>query len=263
LYKRILFHNRSDETTMRLWAIGIIGVMLVCAAEPDQAWFGPGGTFQLEYSTDSAGTRSHGVIERLADGGTKVYPLPQSSLEIYAKLRPADLKLNPIVATGGQYERDEVIGPHQVEGDWLWFGNVFYDGEGERGVGAFGYFDTVTRDYQLFSPPEVAPYEVSAILVDRNAVWLALDHAGEDISTFPGGLVEWSRVTHGVVRYPIEFVVTKIARYGDSLRMTTRGGYALLKDGVIHRFQVQADTSGRVETMAIERFPPPPSTHHR
>jgi hypothetical protein len=109
----------------------------------------------------------------------------------------------------------------------------------------------------------VAPYEVSAILVDPKAVWVALDHAGEDISTFPGGLVEWNRVTHGVVRYPIEFVVTQIAHDGDSLRLTTRGGYALLKNGVIRRFRVQADANGRIETTAIDRFPPPPSTHHR
>ena len=56
-----------------------------------------------------------------------------------------------------------------------------------------GYFDTATRKYTLFSPPEVARYEISAILVEPERVWIALDHFGEDISTSPGGLVRWNR----------------------------------------------------------------------
>jgi hypothetical protein len=123
----------------------------------------------------------------------------------HAKLRPEALKINPI--TAHQYERQEVIGPYQVEGSRLWFGNHFYDSEGMRGVGAFGYFDMDTRRYQLFRPREVAPYEISAMLVERDSVWLGLDSFVEDISSVPGGLIRWSRETRQVRRYPLELVV--------------------------------------------------------
>jgi hypothetical protein len=246
---------------MKAYAIFAVTTILLAAAESDLMRFGPGGAFQLEYSADSSGLLAHGVMERLANGATKSYPLPQSSLETYAKLRPADLQRNPSAATGNQYEREETIGPHQLEGDKLWFGNNFYDSEGERGVGAFGYFDAATRQYRLFSPPEVAPFEVSAILVEPNRVWLGLDYSSEDISTFPGGLAEWNRATHTVHRYPIEFVVGKIERQGASLRLTTREGYALLTGASLHRFQVTTHTNGRVETRPIAKFPPPPSHH--
>ena len=245
---------------MKVYVVFALACILA-VAEPDLSHFGPNGAFQLEYKTDDSGRLAHGVMERLANGTTKSYPLPQSNLEIYAKLRPADLVRNPIAATGNQYECEETIGPHQLEGDKLWFGNNFYDSEGERGVGTFGYFDAATRLYQLYSPPEVAPYEVSAILVEPNVVWLGLDYSSEDISVFPGGLVEWNRSTHTVRRYPIEFVVTKIERQGGSVRLTTREGYALLTGETLQRFRVSTNTSGKVENTPIEKFPPPPSHH--
>ncbi len=122
-----------------------------------------------------------------------------------------------------------------------------------RGVGAFGYFDTATRRYTLFSPPEVARYEISAILVEPDRVWLALDQFVEDISTVPGGLVRWNRMTHEIHKYPLEFVVSGIRAEGDSLRLETRDGYALFRDGEIRRFL----TNGR----PTAKFPPPP-THN-
>ncbi len=243
---------------MKFVFVCVVTALLVRTAEPDTTRFGPRGAFQLEYrSVDGFGMQAHGVIERLDEAGrTASYPLPQSTFETYAMLRPEGLKMNPLAATGGNYERSEVIGPHQVEGDRLWFGNNYYDGEGERGVGAFGYFDTAMRQYHLFSPPEVAAYEVSALLVEPDVVWIALDHAGEDISTFPGGLVRWTRTTHQVRRYPIEFVVSKISRDGESLKLTTNGGYALLTNDVVHRFRVDGITD-----TPVDRFPPPPSHH--
>lgn len=227
-----------------------LAMLLLLVALP-QMMLGPGDRFQLEHSRDGFGIRSHGILEKLGPNSTKFYPLPQSTAEKYAELRPEDLRINPI--TPGRYERQEVIGPHQIEDGKIWFGNSFYDGEGMRGVGAFGYFDTSTRSYTLFSPPEVAPYEISAILVERERVWLALDRFGEDISTSPGGLVRWDRVTHEVRRHPLEFVVDSIRAEGDSLRLNTRDGYALFRGGEVRRFLA----NGR----PIAKFPPPP-THN-
>lgn len=226
------------------------GILLLLFAL-DVVTFGPNGKFQLEKSGDEFGMRSHGVIETLRSGQTKFYPLPQSTFAQFARLRPKDLQINPFSAEF--YQRQEVIGPYQIEGGRLWFGNNYYDSEGMRGVGAFGYFDTVTRQYTLFSPPEVAPYEIGAILVESETVWLALDKFIEDISKSPGGLVRWDKRTHESQKYRLEFVVDSIQREGDSIRLNTRGGYALFRNGQIHRFS----KSGR----PISKFPPP-ATHY-
>jgi len=225
--------------------------MLLLSAALDPVMFGPGGLFQLEYSRDDFGMRSHGIVERLGANRTKFYPLPQSTAREYIRLRPEDLRINPF--TPDHYERQEVIGPYQVEDGRIWFGNSYYDGEGMRGVGAFGYFDTSTRRYTLFSPPEVARYDISAILVESDRVWLALDRFGEDISRSPGGLVRWNRMTHEIQKFPLEFEIFSIRVEGDALRLKTRGGYALFRDGQLRRFL----TNGR----PIAKFPPPP-THY-
>lgn len=208
-------------------------------------------TFHLEHSKDGFGVRSHGIVEMLPSGRTKFYPLPQSTFDDYRRLRGEDMKINPVTASS--YERQEVIGTSQTEGDLIWIGNSFYDGEGERGVGAFGYFDTGTRKYTLFSPPEIARWEISAMLVQPGAVWLGLDHFGEDISTFPGGLARFDRQTHQTHVYSLEFVVQKITAEGDSLRLKSMYGYAIFHDGDMQRFL----SSGR----QVQKFPPPP-THY-
>ena len=209
-------------------------VILLLLLALDPLACGAGGRFQLESSGDGFGLRSHGILEILTSGRTKLYPLPQSTAGQYLRLRPADAKINPLAP--GNYDRQEVIGPYQVEGNRIWFGNGYYDGEGMRGVGAFGYFDTVTRRYTLFSPRDVAPYEISAICVQHDAVWIALDGFGEEISKTPGGLVRWDRKTHSTRKYPLEFVVDSINPEGESLRLRTRAGYALFRNGNLHRF---------------------------
>ena len=217
----------------------------------DAVTFGPGNRFQLELREDDFGMRSHGIVETLGANQTEFYPLPQSTAEKYIRLRPEDLRINPF--TPDRYERQEVIGPYQIEDGRIWFGNSYYDGEGMRGVGAFGYFDTATRRYTLFSPPDVARYEISAILVEPDRVWIALDQFGEDISISPSGLVRWNRMTHETHKYPLEFGINGIRVEGDSLRLKTRDGYALFRDGNVRRFLA----NGR----PIAKFPPPP-THH-
>ena len=55
--------------------------------------FGPGNRFRLEQSKDDFGMRSHGVIETLTANRTKFYPLPQSTAQDYARLRPELLRI--------------------------------------------------------------------------------------------------------------------------------------------------------------------------
>lgn len=198
------------------------------------------GNFYLERSDDSFGVRSHGIIEKTASG-SKLFPLPQSTFESYRRLRAVDLEyMRPYVMTANDYHRIEVIGPYQMEGSRIWFGNQYYDGEGFRGVGAFGYFDTAQRKYVLYSPPEIARRETGALLVEQDAVWLGMDQFGEGPATEPDGLLRWDRRFHQARRYPLDFVVSKIRRarqQPDTLVLTTVGGYALFRDGHVRRFQ--------------------------
>lgn len=84
--------------------------------------------------------------------------------------------------------------------------------------------------------------EVSAILVEPDAVWLALDHFGEDISTAPGGLAVWNRRTRAIQRSPLEFNISSMTRTGGALRLTTNGGYALFEyGGQVRRFMWKAE----------------------
>lgn len=235
---------------MRRSLICCFAAALFCIAQSKEVRFGPNNAFRLECGKDvTTANECPGVME-----GTKLYPLPQSTLDSYIRLRTADIKRNPISATSGQYLREEFIGPYQIEGNRLWFGNSFYDNEGWRGVGAFGYFDPSARRYEMFSPPEIARYEIKAILVEPDKVWLGLDRSIEDISPEPGGFAEWNRTTHAIHRYDVEFEVSKIERSGDALRLTSIGGYAIFRDGRITRYKTENG-----ETVAVERFPPLPS----
>ena len=213
------------------------------------ALFGADSRFSLEHSVDGLGVRSYGITEKLSGNRTKFYPLPQSTAAKYIRLRPEDLRIKPF--TPDRYERQEVIGPSQIDDDKIWFGNRYYDGEGMSGVGAFGYFDTASRSYTLYSPLEIARYEVSAMLVQPDKVWLALDSFIEDISTAPGGLIRWDRATQQVHRYALEFVVTRISSEGGSLFLKTDAGHALLREGKLQRFLNDGSP--------IAKFPPPPS----
>jgi hypothetical protein len=224
-------------------------IILVLASQAPTV--GEIGRFRVEHCKDDFGLCSHGIIETIGPNRTKFYPLPQSTAREYIRLRPKDFRLNPFKPE--DYERQEVIGPYQIVDAKIWLGNNYYDGEGMRGVGAFGYFDTSTRKYTLFSPPQVAPYEVSAILVQQEVVWVALDNFGEDISTLPGGMIRWDRGTHEIYQYPLEFVVTSISAEGETLRLATRGGYALMQNGHFHRYL----NNGR----PIDKFPPAPSQY--
>lgn len=222
-----------------------------------------GNAFFLECSNDQFGMRSHGIIEETA-AGRKFYPLPQSDAGKWLKLRPQDAKNIFPVPSPAHYERQEVIGPYQVEGDRIWFGTQYYDGEGETGVGGFGYFETETRLYKIFSPMEIADWEISALLVEPEVVWLGLDRFVEDVSKVPGGLVCWDRKTHNLSRYPLEFPIQQIrrdAKDGSRLLLETRGGYALFRDGEVERYLTQKSADNSISAIHIDHFPPQPTKY--
>lgn len=210
--------------------------------------FGPHNAFRLEVSQNDfglGGMAIHGLIE--ATGGeTRKYLLPQSSFEKHKLLRPDD-DFGP--ANEWESHRGESVGPYQVEGSRFWFGNYFW-AEGETGVGAFGYFDMEKREWTLYSPPEVAPWSITALLVERDAVWLGICRSGEAPETC-GGIVRWDRKTHEARRIPSEWGVSDIVRRGDTLYMTAGEGLLILRGGRLQKFIISICKSGGYEVVPV------------
>jgi hypothetical protein len=202
------------------------------AAELDVP-FGPGGSFHLSRLKDKFSSPYIAVTER---DGTKdtIYTLPQTDLKTWQSARPEEAK------TYGNIELAEIreeIGPYQVEDGRLWFGKTFYNEEGGTGLGGFGYFDPATASYQLIAPPETYAWSVSAILVESDAIWLALYRRGE-YGNYPGGLVRWYRKAATMQHWDMPWIATCIARQGDAIYMGTTDGIAALRGNGITSYFV-------------------------
>jgi len=183
--------------------------------------FGPGGRFALETTASSLSGERLRTIRDLQTG--RKFPLPQSSTCDWIRAHPADARAGYLPEGIG-----EEIGPHQTYEGRLWLGKSFYDAEGESGVGAFGYFDPFRKRYVLYSPPEIKNWSVSAILVEPDSVWLALQRRGE-YENQSGGVLRWDRRSQKVVRYDSPSVIHALARYGASLYAGTEDGLAVLR----------------------------------
>jgi hypothetical protein len=211
--------------------------------------FGPGKRFRLSNETNKDGSNSRIVVEKLA-GKDKMYRLPETSQDTWRLARQDDIA-NGIPADQAIVPGNEQIGPHQLEGDRLWFGKTFNDGEGLTGVGGFGYFDAVRRSYRLYSPPEIHVWSVSAIRVEPGFVWLALHHRGE-YGDHPGGLLRWDRKTKQVRMFPVNALINQIVRYNDVLYMGAWNGIVVLRGDKIESYFVDRGADGRYRIVARE-----------
>jgi hypothetical protein len=201
--------------------------------------FGPGKRFTL---TQEGETKRLIVLDQIGNA-VKRYLLPQSSYDEFARIRP------PRVSNG--YNRqgttiDETIGAWQIVDGTLWFAKAFYDGEGNTGVGGFGYFDTEQLKYLIYSPLEIVDWSATAMVVEPEAVWLALANNGE-YGTSGGGLLRFARATQDVERIEFREVVYEMARIGDHLLLATEFGAAVLTDHTVRRFFVDRSTDGRLQ----------------
>ena len=204
--------------------------------------FGPSGAFML---AQEQGKNRWSIT----DNQGKEYPLPQSTFDDFAKARPQRVKDN--------YVREntiieETIGPAQTEGDKLWFGKTFYDGEGNSGMGGFGYFDASDRQYHLFAPPELADDSVSAILVEPDAVWLGIVRNGE-YGGSPGGVFRYDRKTQTVLKYELPDAVYGLSTSGNRMLIATSSGIAVIDGDQIKRYFVDHTTDGRLRVADAAR----------
>jgi len=222
-------------------ATGEPRVTAAAAPDPPQEADLAFGQFRLSHRKNRYGEEDPAIV-----GGGKVYPLAQTDTQTWQKVRPDDTKgyLHP-----DQAEMSEQIGPHQVEGGRFWFGKTFYNSEGFTGVGGFGYFDGATASYRLFAPPEIAAWSVSAILVEPDCVWLAIERRGE-YGNYPGGLLRWDRGTQAVQRWDMPWIATGIARSGDAIYIGTTDGIAALRGDRVVSFFVDRSAAGQYRMAA-------------
>lgn len=178
-----------------------------------------------------------GVVERQGNTKQKLHSLPQSTLEEFTAARPE----SPNVVT--QQNIQERFGPYQMA-DRFWFGKVFYDGEGTTGVGGVGFFDTEKARYVVYSPPALAPWSASALLVEEDAVWVGLVRYPEG-GTYSGGLVRLDRQTLSAQSYLIADVITDIVREQGDLLVATANGIYCLRNGQLNRYTVEPVSGGR------------------
>jgi hypothetical protein len=140
-------------------------------------------------------------------------------------------------------ELAEEIGPAQLADGTLWFAKTFYDDEGTTGVGGFGFFDPQTKRYKVYSPPAVLDWSATAILVERESVWIALSSRSEYRNT-SGGLLRFDRGTETCTKVALPDITREMTRVGDSLILATDFGAAILRDGKLRRYFVDRTLRG-------------------
>lgn len=202
--------------------------------------FGPGKSLALEQ--EKTPDESRLVIREHLGRSSSEFPLKPSTYEAFAAARPGRVR-DGYKQAGTEFH--ENIGPWALEGDRLWFGKSFYDGEGYTGIGGFGYFDAIQRTFTMFSPPEILDWSVSAIQVDPDAVWMALVWDGEGYDK-PGGILRFERKTQAVTRIALNDVVHQFVRSGDTLFGASDSGIVAITENGVRRYFVDATSDGRL-----------------
>ena len=167
--------------------------------------------------------------------------LPRTTYDQFAAARPQRVK-DGYVREGT--ELNESIGPWQREDGGVRFGKTFYDGEGSTGVGGFGYFNQKEKKLQLFDPPEIADWSVSALDVTGDAVWMALVNNGE-YGGSSGGLLRYDRHSHVARRLSLPDIALRLDHVNGKILAATDFGFAVVAGDKITRFFVDQTTDGR------------------
>jgi len=166
-------------------------------------------------------------------------PLPQSTYEQFAQARPQRVR--------DGYSRastiDERVGGHQIVGERIWFGKAFYDGEGTTGVGGLGYYNTRTKQFTMFSIPELADWSTSALLVESDTIWAGLVTSPEGPGR-SGGVIRYEPSTRSITRYEVPDTALAMIRQQNALFIGTSNGLYILRDGRRTRFRFEPDLNG-------------------
>jgi len=231
--RRLVTYSSYQPVAMR-WSFARAGGAVTVGSATEQTLamdFRPGRNPEFQMAEAEALRLADQVPEQVANDLLKSYALPTSTLEQLLAARPSQAVNFP----ANQPEFNDSIGPWQLVGDQVWFGKTFYDGEGHTGVGGFGYFDRKSRTYRIFAPPEIADWSVSAILVETDAVWLALVHRGE-WGDSGGGALRYDRRSGSVRKFESPDLIRQFLRVGDRLLLTTNHGVGVIYNGQLRRY---------------------------
>ena len=207
----------------------------------DRLWKASGERFSVSIGERRGSRFLEGVAEHIRDGH-ELYLMPQSSKEEYLRARPQKTAVGLI---------EEEIGPYQVVGDRFWFGKTFYDGEGISGVGSVGYFDLVQKKFVLFSPPALAAWSSSALLVEGDNVWVGLLRRPEG-RAWSGGLLQYDLASDSTKQYEIKEAVLAIERWKDALYVGTSNGIYVLRNDQLQHFVIEPSRNGEFQIVTAD-----------
>jgi len=187
--------------------------------------------------------RQHGTV--------KFYPLPQPSAKLAKQLKPqySDRDFD------SNYSISNAVGPFQFMDSKIWFGLTFYDGEGESGVGGYGYFDTETLQYNIEYKPKWADMSASAFYINGNSMWLGLYHQGE--VNYSGGVIRYDLQTGDITHFEIPEVVHVVKEWQGAVFFGTTNGVWILASGKMTQGYFTIDRKGnyRLEWNAPRALP--------
>lgn len=217
----------------------------------EPAAFGKMGSFRLTEWAPQNSDHKTVAVEETREGDTKHYSIPQSTAQEYRTMRDDDrFETDP-----GSYSIDEAMGGWDVEDGTLWVGKDFYDSEGSTGIGAFGWFDEEARTFRLSSPPEIRDCSITAMRVEKDAVWMALVHHWE-YGASSGGLARYDRATKTIRILSQREPGKQFLRIGDSLLLVTWNSVVLVSNNGLRSFFIDQTSDGRLrvaEAVGAER----------
>lgn len=181
------------------------------------------------------------AVTKPAPAPAAIPALPRTTYDQFAAARPERVK-NGYVRAGTEIH--DAIGPWQLDNGRIWFGKSFYDGEGDTGVGGFGYFDAHEHKLQMFEPPEIADWSVTAMVVGPQAVWIGLAWLGEG-SSLSGGLLRFDRETKTVRRFEFPDFAQGMTQFQDQILIASDFGIGIVKDQRVSRYFVDQMSDGR------------------
>ncbi len=157
-------------------------------------------------------------------------PMPQPTYQDFQRIRPDrvdDGYTEDITNVGN------ALGPWLVEGNQIWFGTTFYDGEGETGIGGFGTYDVTTSQINMAYLPEVASWSISTIFVSNETLSMGLVGHPEG-AEYSGGLVQYHIKTQQTRHIDIPEIIQVITQVYDTLVLGTTNGVTLLQGQTLH-----------------------------
>ncbi len=178
-----------------------------------------------EGADDNKGWAISGIYET-QEKSKNFYSLPQPSYELFRKYRPKRVSHG---YTEDSTHFDNAIGPYQIIGNKVWFGMKFYDGEGYSGVGGIGYFDTLSKKYEVTYFKEIADTSIYSMLIETDLIWLGLGGQPEG-AVYSLGMAKINRKDNSILRYDVPGLVNSIFRFGKAVYAATSDGLIVFYD---------------------------------